>query len=1093
MFFKDVFRLIKTTSKRFFAIAAIVLIGVAFMFGLFATTDIMKESVRTVVDEVDVHDYQIYSNYGFDENDFNELKKLEYVDEIFASKTRDVFAKIGENDPVVFRVRELDSNVDKYELKQGERPKKENECLIIDNGKLTAKIGDVIKLSLEDEEIKESLINDEFIITGICSTPEYMSKLLSTSLLNNLDLESVIYVPNSNFVSEYYTSLVFTLKDAKKYNPFENEYYDFIEDVSKDLNTFVDIQEPVLKNRIVKEANEEIEDAKKELADGKRDGEKELADALKKLNDAKIEIRDGENEIIENEQKIADAQVAIDDGYRKLKENEATLNSSIKQVEEASGLSFDELYTNSKTAYETYNNLKNLNDGIDFLLNQTIFDHENILTLNIIDQELAITSESEEPDKFSALLVLKQTMNALGLLELDYNDIVTITSLNSTKATNTATMSYIDNQFVTSGGVISTYNVLSQLYNGRIQLSKGYEELNAAQYELEKGKIELEDGKRKLLDAKKKYQDGLKEYEDGLNDFNKEIEDGQKEIDDAVDEVNDLPEAKWVVLDRSKLYSLYMYKSSCDQMNSICIVIPIIFFLVAALVCSTTMKRLIDEQRGQIGIYCALGYSKASIALRYLSYVLIASLISSVLGLFIGIEMFPTVIYNTWRLLYNSPPIKMVIPMFKLFICVFAFATLMCLVSYFEISQSLKESPASLMRPKAPKNTKTILLERIKFVWNKLSFTSKITARNIFRYKSRFLMTILGIAGCTGLLVLGFGIKDSISNVVNLQYNDILKYNYTVNLDSDKYINEINKQLRTNDNVEDFACYMSYIAKTINKQNHESTINVFVIKPNAFDKLFNLKDYRSNQQLSLKDDGVIITEKFAIKENLNVGDYLIVSSNDDIEKEVKIVGISKMYFQHYLYMSENFYINTFNDVTNYTNIGVKYDGNDEKLFKLANIDLDIASVNDFSSFIDNFNLMISALNLIIIVIIITSGALALVVLINLINVNISERIREIATLKVLGFRNNEVNSYIFKEIIILTIIGSLIGLPLGVIELNFVMNIINVDMIMFPIYAKPMSFVYAFTITMIFTIMVLITTRKTLRKIEMVESLKSIE
>lgn len=1102
MIIKDVFRLIKTTKKRFFAIAAIVLIGVAFMFGLLANTNIMRVSVQKGVEDNNLQDIQLYSNYGFDNADIRAIKQLENVDEVFASRTRDVYGTCDGSEPFVIRVKELNSKVNKYELVEGRKPIKSNECLYVDNGVEKFKIGEEISIYLEDEELEDSFKNQKFTITGIAKTPEYMSKMLSTSLLNNLDLEAVILIPNNNFISKYYTTVSLTIKGSKDFNMFDDDYYEFIDIEKERIEEFAKTRQDVLKNKIISEAMEKIEDAKEELEEGRADGQKELDDAWAELEDARKEILDAQKEIEENEKKLWDAQNEIDNGMNEVRDNSYIVNDGIRAVEDASGKAFDDVKNDTENAYNTYYSLKGnkqtIEDNIN-LLNANKTNCEGLIAMNSgllspdemnhanVQAKLMVTDPTSQAELFQTLYMLDQAFTFLE--SYDSN----MTTLTTNLAMVDGGINQIMAAFGSEAGLNNTCNNLIALASGRDQLAEAEGELNKAQKEVEDGFKELYDGIKELEDGKKEYEDGLKEYYDGVAEFEKEINDAQEEIDDAIEEINDLGESKWTVIDNESLYSIVMYKNSCKQMNAIGIVIPIIFFLVAALVCSTTMKRLIDEQRGQIGIYVALGYSNSSIAWRYLLYVITASLFSSIIAIFIGVNLFPTIIYTTWRLLYNLPSIQLFLPIDKLLICVSSFVVLMSLVSYNEIRQSLKEKPANLMRPKPPKSSKKIILERIKFIWNKLSFTSKITARNIFRYKSRFLMTVLGVAGCTGLLVLGFGIKDSISNVVNMQYEDLYQHNYVINLEEDNKINDIEKRLNELENVETYSPYLSYYSKIKGINEKETTINAIIIDKEGFDEIYNLKDISNNNQLALNDEGVIITEKFSINENLKVGDEITISSQNDKESKVKIVAISKMYFQHYMFLSPELYEKLFNEKYEPNSIGLMNNGSNTELMKLEKENYGISSINDFSSFIANFDLMIKALDLIILVIIVTSGALAFVVLINLINVNISERIRELATLKVLGFRDNEVNSYIFKEIALLSIIGAIVGLPLGKVELKFVMSIINVDMIMFPTEIKFMSYLFGFSITMIFTAIVLFFTRKTLRKIEMIESLKSVE
>lgn len=1097
MFFKDVFRLINSTYKRFFAIAAIVFIGVAFMMGLLSNTNIMRDSVNDFNNEINLQDIQVYSSLGFDDNDIEKISNLDYVDEVFASKTRDVYCNDKDNNSIVVRVRELDSNVNSYVLEEGRLPESNDECIYIDNDveHETIQVGKRIDLYLEDEDLSESIKNTSFKIVGKAKSSEYMSKMLSTSLLDNRDLDAVILIPNSNFISDYYSTVYFTIKDARNYNSFENEYFDYIKDKVNDFESFADTQKYALKDHIVEDAKKEIEDGKKELEDAKIDGQKELNEAYQKLIDARKQIDDGKKEIEDNESKLIDGQEKIDKGLQELKDKEKLVNESIKTIEDSSGMSLDDFITYTQNNLNTYNDLltnkQELEANKQTLVDtrQTCLDaiNQSPLKTKIAVRAAMLLIFDKESDTYKNL---EQLLQAFDFLE-SYND--NMKTVNDYLDQVNSGIKQIEDGYSQSGGIEKTLSDCIALKDGKKQIKEGYSQIEQSQKEIDDGWVKLEEGKQELAKAEKEYRDGYEKYLDGVEEYNKKIADAEDEIQDAENKIKDLDDAKWIVLDRDSQYSHYMYKNSCTQMNSIGIVMPIIFFLVAALVCSTTMKRLIDEQRGQIGIYSALGYTKSEIAARYLSYVLIATLSSSIIAVFAGMAIFPTVIYNTWRLLYYLPNMKMFIPLDKLVICILSFVVLMCFVSYITINSTLKECSAQLMRPKAPKNSKEIILEKIKFIWNRLSFTSKITARNIFRYKSRFLMTIIGIAGCTGLLVLGFGIKDSISDVVNVQYQDFYKYDYIVNLNNDRHLIEINNEIKKDRNNESLVNYLTYSSKVFDKNNNESVIIVEAMNKVGFDTMYNLYDYKTKELLSLPEDGVIITEKYARNENINVGDRIRISSNNGTEADVTVKAIAEMYFQHYMYISDKLYSNIFNEDMEYTNIAVTNEGDSGELLKLPEKFNDVASTKDFSSFTERFNLMIEALDLIILVIIITSGALAFVVLINLTNVNISERTREIATLKVLGFNDKEVNVYIFKEIILLSIIGAIIGLPLGVIEVRFVMQVIDMEMIMFPHVVKTPSFIYSFIITMIFTFIVFMLTKKTLKKVNMVESLKSVE
>ena len=1079
MILKDTLRLIKQTYKRFLTIVAIVFIGVSFMMGLTSSSTIMRESVDKYNKELNFQDFQIYSNYGFCNEDVLELSKLDYIKDVYPSKQVDAYCRLQDGTQVVSRVREIDSDVNKFILKEGRLPQSIEEVVIIMPKNNKIKLNEIISVYLDDDSITDSLKYTTFKVVGFAESSEYMSKFISSSNLNNLDLELIIYADNRIFISEYYTTLIFTAKNLNNYTTATDEYFINSDLVKEKLKSFKEKQEDYNRKQIVESAQKEIDDAKIELEENRIEGQSELDDAKKKLDKALKEINDAKKEIEDNNQLLIDAQNDVDNGVAELNKNEKILKDNKQLVMDTlssnpvyAEMSFDKIVESMSNSLNTYNELKT-----------------NLDNLKPYRDEILINFPNGVSDIDTAISYLNPAMP-------NYEEIFTQLKTSKELLINYQTIEDTINTYFTEEVVnnLNTYcPKLKQIQDGEKQIIDGRNALYEAQIDINDGLAKLEEGKKELSKGIKEYNDGKLEYEDGLKEFNEKIQDAEKQIIEAEDELMQLSESKWMILDRDMHYTSYMFKNNCNQMNAIGIIMPILFFLVAALVCMTTMTRLVDEQRGLIGTYRALGYSKSYIISVFLLYVFIASSIGSLPGVFVGMALFPTVIYTTWRLLYLFPKMIKIIPIDKLLISISSFAILMILVTFIVLLQSLKEKPSELMRPKAPKKSKGILLEKIKFIWNRLSFTSKITARNLMRYKARFFMTIIGVAGCTSLLVLGFGIKDSISDVVYLQYGQIFDYNYTINLDDDINLNNIVKELYNDEDNELIIPHMAYTSKLTFDNESDDTINAIVINSHNLNSGFNLKDYKTDELISLSEDGIIISEKFAINNNLSVGDTVKIESKNGISKPVKIDKICKMYFQHYAYISESLYNKLFNDDIAYNSIAILNNGNHQKLFNIIDKYENINSINDFSSFTSQFNVMIEALDLIILVIIITAGALAFVVLLNLIQVNISERTREIATFKVLGFTNHEINVYIFTEIVILTVLGSILGLPLGNIEERFVMNVINMEMIMFPINIKALSYLYSFLITIIFTIIVLLLTIKPLRRINMIESLKSVE
>lgn len=1088
MFHKDTLRLIKKTYKRFLAIFFMVLIGVAFMVGLLSSAPSMRKSVDRYYDEEAMMDAQIYSSYGFCDEDVKALRDTGGIKEVFATKFKDLYSKNETGDVYVTRVSEKDTALNKIELVKGRMPLKEGEALALTSSSFGSyyEIGDKVELYLEDDDVLDYVAYDEYEIVGLVKSPLYMSSTKETSTLDNLTLEAVIYVDNDDLKSEYYTSIYLTLEDTFDKESFTKEYDKAYDRAILMVENTAEEQQDYLKNDLIEEYEKEIEDGQKELDDNIELMNEEFDKAQKQLDDAYIEIVVGKSQLEASKTQLEMGEKTIEENEAILKASKKEVDAAIKEVEETSGMSFEELYTSVTTAYDSYNLILNQQSSItstNVELQKRIDQNlEEITALEAQKEELINSGASEEE-----ITAIDEKIEALKAT----NRLLENAIANNTDDNYEALLEELDASF--PDGVINTYTQLSQLNDAIIKIEEGEKELSSAKEELNASKALIKSSEQELTNGEYQYNNGLEELNRQKYEAQKEVEKAQNELDKAKQELEELPEASWTILSRDKSYSSAMYKSTIDQMAAIGYIFPLLFFLVAALVSMTTMTRLVDEERSQIGIFSALGFSKAQITFKYVLYALLACLFGAIIGVFVGMPLFPPVIYNTWKLMYNLPEMKLVLPISVAFIGVFSFAVLVVFVTCIVSRKTLKEMPSELMRPKAPKNAKRVLLEYIKPLWRALSFTSKITARNIFRYKSRFLMTVVGVAGCTSLLVLGFGIKDGISGVVETQFKDIFSYNYTINLEddynTDKYVDILLEDSK-NEQVVPFMTYSSLVYLN-DDSDSDLTITVDVFSDREIDRVMNLRDANSGQELKL-GDGVIISEKFAINEGLKAGDIIEIESLDGLKRSVKIDAICEMYFNHYMFMSSDTYEELFNQSVHNTEIAVI--ASDVKLledFKEAHDD--VVSISNFEAMIANFEVMLEALDIIIIVIILASGSLAFVVLFNLTEVNISERKREIATLKVLGFNNPEVYSYIFKEIALLTLIGSLIGLPLGKIEQRLVLTVINMDMVMFGNNIKPLSYVYSLLITFAFVIIVLLMTSKQLRKVEMVESLKSVE
>ncbi|WP_317852108.1 FtsX-like permease family protein [Paraclostridium sp. AKS73] len=625
----------------------------------------------------------------------------------------------------------------------------------------------------------------------------------------------------------------------------------------------------------------------------------------------------------------------------------------------------------------------------------------------------------------------------------------------------------------------------SQKSNLDVKKKEAESEFKNARYKLEQGKKELEKGQATYLKNKKEVEFKLQKAQD--------------EIDREEKKIKDIKNGKWYILDRNTNYGFVDYKNSANSIESISKIFPVFFFSLSALICLTTMTRMVDEQRINIGTMKALGYDTGSIMLKYILYSLLASVLGSVLGNLIGLTVFPSVIYNAYAsMTYTLPKVTLVFSVRLIVLSTLIAILTTTLASVYSCYKELKEVPSMLMRPKAPTEGKRILLERISFIWNRLNFTQKVTFRNLFRYKKRFFMTVIGIAGCSALLLTGFGIKDSISSIVDNQYGQIIKYNLTLNYGKDVDKNSKNKEEKVIDSDDRINNCLNIKNKSYKVISNSVEKDVNIVVPeniNEINKFITLKNRVSNKKYTLNNKGVFITEKLAKLLKVKDGDSIVLKNEDNKEFKVKVSGIVENYVGHYLYMSPKLYKNTFNENVKFNEVlintkdGISQDKLGKDMMNLDNINSATFNTSAKSSFSD----MITNLNSVVILIIVSAGALAFIVLYNLTNVNISERIREIATIKVLGFYDNEVSSYVFRENIILTVIGTILGLILGVFLHRFIMTTAELEFVMFGRDIKPISFILSGMLTFIFATLVNLCMYFKLKKVKMVESLKSVD
>lgn len=1075
-YLKDIFREIKISLGRFLSILCIVAIGVAFFAGIKASAPDMKNSADTYFDKYNVQDIQVYSTIGLTKKDVAAIKKIKGVKSVQPSFSMDTLSQIDSTQMVIKVISYgIDQKMNKVRVVEGRMPERENECLVEASSatnKLygTFHIGDTIKLqSGTDEALSKSLKHTKYKIVGTCYNPNYLSYEKGSSNIGSGTVNSFIYIQNTNVLKDYYTEVDVCVKGAKDLDCYSDEYFDVVDPVLKKIKKISN-----------KQIDARIQSYQSELDEKKQEATDKFKDAENQFNDAQNKIDSGLSEIQSNELKLQNSKDQINQGWNEyyanlqLLDNIPTLQNAIAQIEE-SEKKLPELLSQKE---QVENGLQEINAEGDLNTKRTLIQN----AIDFID--IALKKLENYPDSSDAETIRIKLNEKKELLQ---GQLSLIDQAIAKKAELEAILPQIQSGIEQiQAGVAKKAELQSQLN----QLLNAKNELNNAYVSLINGQAQYEDGVSKIEDAKNELNKSIEQLTLSKAEFNIQKHDALRELSDAQLEIDKM-EGKWIVLDRNSHYSYRDYGACADRMDGIAKVFPVFFFLVAALVCMTTMTRMVDEQRNEMGTLKALGYSKLQIASKYIIYALIASILGSILGCSLGMYLFPTVIFNAWNTLYNIDQIKFLFQPGLILLASGSVTGITLLATLYSIYSELIEMPSQLMRPKAAKAGKKILLERITFIWKRLSFLQKVTARNIFRYKKRFFMTIIGIAGCSALLVAGFGINDSISDIVNQQYNVIYHYDATVSAKT----SEITSQIKSLKGVKD-VYEEDHLAVTTKIENKDISTTVHII---SNDKKF--KDFctlfNGNNEFDLDDSSVLISQKMATKLNKKAGDTIKIKDANNKVIKAKIKGVFTNYVGHHIYASESLY-KSWNTNAKTTHIYLIKSKKTTKKFernlgnKIMNID-GVQSVTFYSSLQKNFKDMIKSISYIVVVLVISAACLAFVVLYNLSNVNISERKREIATIKVLGFTRKEVDAYINRETILLTILGSLIGLGIGIGLHHLIMNLAEMDDIMFGRTINSISYVISFVMTIGFNAIINLCMHKKLNNIQMVESLKAVE
>lgn len=1141
---KDSIRQIKNTLKRFLSIVAIVLLGVGFFAGITATSPDMKDTVDKYFDDENVMDIEIISTLGLTDEDIEALKQVEGTKDVVGTYSIDATFSNGKKEYVV-KIESMPNEINNVILQEGNLPQNANEC-VVESSLLTwtgYKIGDYITLNPQKVESSTSLVdigisgddeqtngsnmgnnktaendnnlkenqsdetnnnlneensyedstvkNKRVKIVGTVQSPLYISRSRGSSKLGSGSVNYYMYMPKENFNMDVYTIAYISVDGAKDLKTYSDEYKDKVKGVIDNIEDISDERKQARYNCIVNNAQSKLDDAQKEYDEQKQKAEDELQDAQNKIDNGKAQIEAGEKELKKARNQ---ANTEFENADKKLEEAEEQLNSAKTEFE--------------TKKQETEKQLSEAQKNVDNL-NQVKSNYENLKK-----QKKDIESQVGQIEESLKALNQNPEVNADKITELTKN-----------KATLEATISEINAmilQIETSLSNQGIQDLSKTIASINSQIEQGKQELLNAENTINQNEKELESQKEKLAQTKTSTYNTLKNNEQKLENSKQEIaeneqklEDARKEtqekLDEAQEKLNDaktqiakIEKPTWYILDRNSNYGYAEYIQDTDRIGNLAKVFPIVFFLVAALISLTSMSRMIEEQRVQIGTLKALGYNKIQISFKYIIYAFLATIIGGIAGMIIGFKLLPAIITMMYGMMYTLPKAECVIRM-DIGMLGLGFALICTLgATIYTCVKELKEKPAELMLPKAPKPGKRIMLEKITFIWKRLKFTNKVTARNVFRYKKKMLMTVIGVAGCTSLIIAGFGIRNAIGNMIPNQYGEIFKYDGTIEFKDDvtkTQIQEENEKVKSLDKIEDtLPSYMKTVE--ITSIQNSQTINLVV--PEQTDRLNEFIGLRSRKHkketYTLDDESVIISEKIANLLKIKVGDTITIKNTDDIEKDVKVGAITENYIYHFMYMSSNLYNKLYGENTYKPNTllikeveGTTEDDEETAGKTILKDDTVVAGVSFLSRTKDIFADVMDKMQLVVYILIISAGLLAFAVLYNLSNVNISERIRELATIKVLGFYDKEVFNYITKETRILTVLGIFLGLFGGYFLSMFAVKTCELDMIMFNYDIGKMCFIYGIAITIIFAEIVNLAVNRTLKKISMTESLKSVD
>lgn len=1088
-------REIRSSLGRYLAIFAIIALGAGLFVGLRLSRPDFLETYNNYTNKTNFYDFRLVSTLGLTDEDLAEVKKLDGVKLAEGAVGADFLFNTADEDNLIMMAQSIPENVNQIKLKAGRMPEKANECLADPDMYSKDDIGSTIKLSKDNsEQTFDTFAYDEYTIVGLAYSVLYINMERGSSTLGNGSVKGYIYIPMDGFSTDYYTD-IYVCVDSEGY-VYSDEYEQSTRKYVDGLEKFMSERAVIRRDAIIDDAMSQLDDAKKQYEDGKTqyDAAKAEYDAgyaeyVQKKSDTEAQLEQARKEIENAERMMGDSSV-IDQKQAELDAAKAELDKG--QAEYERGLK--QFNAKAKLAYGA------VDEQIAYYENRIIDKQNDIAAQNAEIESLnaQLAEAQANGDSLKARLIEWKIKTANDRISRDNAD---IERYNERLEVHRQKRAEVDAE-------LEPYR--KQLEDAKAQLDAGYAQIESGQAELDAAREMISSGGAKLEAAKKQYEQGKAEAERGFAEAEKELASGKAqldaakaeldkgaaELDSAEKQIKNINHADTYVLDRDTNAGYVCFESDTNVVQSVASVFPVFFFLVAALVCLTTMTRMIADQRTQIGIMKALGYSSGAIIGKYMFYSGSATVFGCIFGIAAGSFAFPAVVWFGYGLIYNLSGLTFTMDWPLAAGITAANLAVTLLVTWYCCAKELKCAPAELIRPKAPEAGKRILLERIPVVWNDMSFMQKVSARNIMRYKKRIFMMLLGIGGCTALVLTALGLNDTIQNVVTRQYDDIILYDYEITMAYD--MNEEEQEIFFRDAGDDIKDAV-FLYRGLAEVSGSDAIKSATLTVTDGKKLC--------KYIDLSYDGEPIDYpgrgEAAINYNLarqlggiEVGDEIKLTTSEKKELTVTISALFDNYVDSFVFISPETCEEQLGEVPEYKSaLANAPDGADvNRCAEALTHDVDgVRGVTLSTDIKERMSSMLDGLLVVVAAIILCAGLLAFIVLYNLTNINISERIREIATLKVLGFYPNEAAHYVFRENLILTGAGAVFGLGLGVALHAFVMNAIKVDMMYFKPHISFLSFAVSIVITFVFAMIVNAIMRRRIDNIDMAGALKSIE